>query len=354
MALATTLGASGSVWALYNGLISYCIMGLLFGVEYIIRKEINKKMFKSVALSQVKKDSRPLDTLMCYDNGGKDGARTWEDFLKDTAALRVFIRAKPQSKWILHAEDNWYFITCLTAIFQCGREPILSAAIGQGILDAFAAEDTAVLTDVQVAGKTVAPVYNIKDAISTSYDEKDFDNIPALNAKTTFVTLLTSGTTGKPKAVKLHMDGFETDNGFILQNWGENWFGRKVASTISPHHIFGFIFGCLVPFTGAIPFNRRRVETSEELFSLCQKQDTMIITVPAFLKRIAEEPNPPVDAIKAHSHYIYEAGGFLPPPVAKTMLDIFACKQHPACVVDIAHSICFIALNRFFPGNALH
>jgi acyl-coenzyme A synthetase/AMP-(fatty) acid ligase len=49
----------------------------------------------------------------------------------------------------------------------------------------------------------------------------------------------------------------------------------------------------------------------------------MIITVPAFLKRIAEEPNPPIEAIKAHSHYIYEAGGFLPPPVAKRMLDIF-------------------------------
>jgi acyl-coenzyme A synthetase/AMP-(fatty) acid ligase len=144
-----------------------------------------------------------------------------------------------------------------------------------------------------------------------------------MNAADTFVTLLTSGTTGKPKPVSLCMDGFETDDGLILHDWGEHWYGRRVVSTISPHHIFGFIFACLVPFTGGIPFNRRRVEQPDELFAVCAKQDSMIITVPAFLKRVAELPDVPVDAIRAHSHYIYEAGGFLPPPVAKRAMEIF-------------------------------
>jgi acyl-coenzyme A synthetase/AMP-(fatty) acid ligase len=96
-----------------------------------------------------------------------------------------------------------------------------------------------------------------------------------------------------------------------------------VVTTISPHHIFGFIFALLVPFTAAVPFRRTRVESDDELFALASKQDCMIVTVPAFLKRLVESPNPPVDAIKAHSHYIYEAGGFLPPPVAKKTSDIF-------------------------------
>lgn len=37
IALFTALYASDKIWALYNGLISYCLMGLLLGGEWLIR-----------------------------------------------------------------------------------------------------------------------------------------------------------------------------------------------------------------------------------------------------------------------------------------------------------------------------
>ena len=37
IALFTALYASDKVWALYNGLISYCLMGILFAAEWLIR-----------------------------------------------------------------------------------------------------------------------------------------------------------------------------------------------------------------------------------------------------------------------------------------------------------------------------
>lgn len=37
IALATALYASDEVWALYNGLISYCLMGILFAGEWLVR-----------------------------------------------------------------------------------------------------------------------------------------------------------------------------------------------------------------------------------------------------------------------------------------------------------------------------
>jgi len=37
LALLTTLYASDRIWALYNGLISYCLMGLLFAGEWLVR-----------------------------------------------------------------------------------------------------------------------------------------------------------------------------------------------------------------------------------------------------------------------------------------------------------------------------
>ncbi|WP_295996419.1 hypothetical protein [Rugamonas sp.] len=37
VALGTALWASAAVWSLYTGVISYALMGLLFGVEYLLR-----------------------------------------------------------------------------------------------------------------------------------------------------------------------------------------------------------------------------------------------------------------------------------------------------------------------------
>jgi uncharacterized membrane protein len=38
MALITALWSSFEVWSLYNGLIAYVLMGLLFGGEYWVRQ----------------------------------------------------------------------------------------------------------------------------------------------------------------------------------------------------------------------------------------------------------------------------------------------------------------------------
>jgi uncharacterized membrane protein len=40
LALATALWASNAIWALYNGLIAYVLIGLLFGAEWLVRKRV--------------------------------------------------------------------------------------------------------------------------------------------------------------------------------------------------------------------------------------------------------------------------------------------------------------------------
>ncbi len=41
-ALATALWATPEVWAFYNGLLVYVLMGLLFGVEWLVRRRVRK------------------------------------------------------------------------------------------------------------------------------------------------------------------------------------------------------------------------------------------------------------------------------------------------------------------------
>ncbi len=43
VAIATTFHASQEVWAAYNGLISYILIGVMFAVEYLIRRVVMKK-----------------------------------------------------------------------------------------------------------------------------------------------------------------------------------------------------------------------------------------------------------------------------------------------------------------------
>jgi uncharacterized membrane protein len=44
VALATALWASNHVWALYNGLVSYVLIGLLFGGEWLVRKRVRARL----------------------------------------------------------------------------------------------------------------------------------------------------------------------------------------------------------------------------------------------------------------------------------------------------------------------
>jgi len=44
IAFYTALWASLETWALYNGLVAYLLMGLLFGIEWLIRRSVRRSM----------------------------------------------------------------------------------------------------------------------------------------------------------------------------------------------------------------------------------------------------------------------------------------------------------------------
>lgn len=44
IALATALWGSDALWALYNGLVSYGLMGLLFGGEWLVRRRVRARL----------------------------------------------------------------------------------------------------------------------------------------------------------------------------------------------------------------------------------------------------------------------------------------------------------------------
>ncbi|MDR1388918.1 MAG: AMP-binding protein [Treponema sp.] len=310
-ALYTILWGSEEIWAVYNGGVSYILMGTLFAVEYGVRKMVQKRLPKAVPLSRFTADSRSGGACVCFSGRYSEGLhQSWDDFLRGTARLRALINGEKAERWILHCNDYWYFLLGFTALLQCKKTVLLSANIAPGyIAEITGGHDAAFITDNAEAGqRTPVKSFYVPDIVRADGTE-EAEEAPPIDAAATEIIMYTSGTTGSPKAVSQRLTEFEEDNAFILSKWGEEFLSRKVCSSVSPHHIYGLLFSVMLPFTAGVPFRRGRIEYPETMEEL---RDTsyLFVTVPAFLKRCGK------GAGKLLSPWIFTSGGALPVEVA--------------------------------------
>jgi acyl-coenzyme A synthetase/AMP-(fatty) acid ligase/3-hydroxymyristoyl/3-hydroxydecanoyl-(acyl carrier protein) dehydratase len=322
IAAITIFFGSDIIWSVYNGGISYILMGSLFAGEFLVRKMVQKRMPKAAALSKFKHNSRPLSTVLCYEGAWSGGCyKTWEDFLRETAQLRVRIESIKSEKWLLNCDDCWYFLTAFTSLLQCKKEVILSANVSPAYLDEIRC-GAPFLTDQDIKGENI---FNIQALLkSESGTAPQF--VSAINADETSITMYTSGSTGKPKAVRQRLTEFEADNRYVLSQWGGEFLKRKLCSTVNQHHIYGLLFSILLPFTAAVPFRRKRIEFPEE-FEVLNDTEYMIITVPAFLKRAveieADQSKEIISKLNLKSPWIFTSGGLLARETAKKTSEVF-------------------------------
>ena len=323
MAAYTIFSGSDSLWALYNGGISYILMGILFAGEYLIRKKVQKSMPKFIPLSEMTAKSREPSAVLCYKGIWEDkDHKTWGDFLEATAILRRQIEAVKSDRWLIHSADSWYFLLAYVALLQCKKEVLLIANISPAYLVEIKG-DLPFFTDQVFDG--MENTFHIPALLEAApVDGKSrtgtAGEIPMINTDEAYFNFFTSGTTGRPKQIRQCIKEFETDNGHILSEWGKEFYGRKICSTVSHHHIAGFVFSILLPFTAGIPFRRDMIRVPEELERFTDAE-YFIITVPAFLKRAVELET----SLSLHlkSPYILASGGFIFPELAKKVSEVF-------------------------------
>ncbi len=298
------------VWAVYNGGISYVLMGTLFVVEFIIRKLVDAKMIKAYPITKFKADSRKDDYILCYEDVWSKGQyKTWKDFLIDTAKLRKYIEASGADEFILHCEDYWYFLCSFVALLQCKKAAYLTQNITSSFMADVRKPGMLFLTDQNITEKdnpAVADAVLIQKLVEEAAEpaEAEIRSCPEINSEETRIFLFTSGSTGKPKAVPQRMKEFEEDNAFIISKWAEEFKDRKLLTTVSQHHIYGFLFGISLPFTLGCPFRRNRIEFPEE-FEKLSDVSYILIATPAFLKRTVEVE----DSLPMKNVWIFTSGG---------------------------------------------
>jgi acyl-coenzyme A synthetase/AMP-(fatty) acid ligase len=225
--------------------------------------------------------------------------------------MRSFVTNTPGTRWLLHAEDAWYFLVAFVALIQTGREARLTANVTPGALAEI--ERDAFLADAPLAG-----AFSIPAILAAGAPDANPNTSLAIDPDNTRISLYTSGTTGKPKIASQRLTELENDNAFILSKWGDEWIGRTVCSTVSHHHIYGLLFSVMLPFTAGVPFRRERVETPEELFALVADDVApVIVTVPAFLKRCEWPAVQQAHNITDRRPFVWTSGGALAFDVAR-------------------------------------
>lgn len=313
----TVFCADERVWAFYNGGVSYIIMGLIFGIEFIVRSVVNKKMKNYIPITQFKADSRADDYVLCYDDTWSKGQyKTWLDFLTDTAKMRKIIEGTGANEFILHCNDYWLFLATFVALLQCKKQVMLTANITPEFIKEMRKPGYQFWTDAENVPDTLFIPDAIKNAPQVS--EEEIRTAPQIVADETQIHMFTSGSTGKPKDVIQRMTEFNEDNAFVFSKWGEEFTKRKLVATVSQHHIYGFLFTIALPFAAGVPFRRKRIEFPSEFEKLTDNK-YMIIAVPAFLKRT----NDSQDKLPLDDCFIFTSGGVLLPEVAKRTNEVF-------------------------------
>ena len=312
---------SDTLWAFYNGGLSYIIMGILFVGEFIIRKKVQKTMSKFIPLSEMNQGSRDSSAAICFRGIWSDkDYKTWGDLLEGTAVLRKQIDAIKSDKWLIHCEDCWFFLLAFVALLQCKKEVMLTANISPGYL-AEIKGDMPFFTDKVFSGNPgMGNTFHVPTLLEQKSEGAAGKEFPPINSDEVFFNFYTSGTTGKPKLIQQRLKEFEVDNNNILSEWGDIFYSRKVCFTVSHHHIAGFLFAILLPFTAGIPFRRSMIQVPEELEKFSDTEYFMI-TVPAFLKRAVELETPL--SLNLKSPYIMASGGFIFPDLAQRVFEVF-------------------------------
>lgn len=301
----TCLAGSDKLWTLYNGLISYILMGCLFTGEFMIRKFVQKQMPPYTYISSLTKSSRADDSIFAFGGDGSRDIKTWSDFKADVSKVRQELESRPEEAWLINFEDSYFFMVALIGIMQSGRDAKISANRTSEFLKEICNDKVSFLTDEPAEGALL-----IQDILARREDDGRWVKFDPYKSN---VDMYTSGTTGKPKIAPKKFIQLEDEVNEYASQYLGYYDHALVIRTVNHHHIFGLTFSLLICLMSGAPFRRKIIDFPAEIEAL-KDYRLVIVASPAFLKRLAgnDEKEIPLREVP----FIISAGGVLPEDAA--------------------------------------
>lgn len=303
IALITVLINNLKWWTLYNGLISYVLMGLLFSIEFCYRKlKIEKKQLPMPVRDILKSKTKQEWALYWGESAGP---------LTDFPALvfticNLAIKNKHQ-RVVVHIQDRAYFLAALLAAYYAKLPLILPACHATSGFKACLIKNDLVLTENNELLQEIPGAIDPSHLVPNGCTDKKQQYLEHAQFEIVFYT---SGSTGKSKAITKKIEQLEKEINLLEKLWPGNK-DRHFFSTVSVQHIYGLLYSLLWPVCTHQKLSRQTHHFLDGLFKKVSTKD-VIISSPTHLRYI--------DSVMQLIHppaIVFSSGGPLKYPFAK-------------------------------------
>jgi 4-coumarate--CoA ligase (photoactive yellow protein activation family) len=235
--------------------------------------------------------------------------RTSVDLEADARRIAAFLHGSPAGEVVLICSDRYHFAAALLGAWAAGHvvrlppngqpEAVRAATAGT--------EYRALLHDREGAADGVF----IPELLRREAPAGEL-RLPLLERH--LVTITTSGSTGIPQSWPKSGRQLVGEGELVGSMFGVKP-GSRVLSTVPPHHIYGLLWGVLMPLrAGAAMVRKGPLHAEEVLAAIDRHRVTHLVSVPAHLASLAAADHAPPGVVVAFS-----SGAPLPAATARAL-----------------------------------
>jgi acyl-coenzyme A synthetase/AMP-(fatty) acid ligase len=219
-----------------------------------------------------------------------DEPRSWGQLLADAARLARGLPAGAHEEVMVACGDRYLCAVALLAVWEGGRSAALPPNSRQETIDRLCAERgiPLILHDGGGQGALGLDVRTrLGDAGGTGTAAA-----PSLGfaPERRLVCVYTSGSTGAHVACPKTAAQLLGEAELLVRLW-DLGPGTRVLATVPPHHLYGLLFGVLIPFMGGGSFVRTTPLHAETIAAHARsRQANVLVSVPAHLHAVAALP----------------------------------------------------------------
>lgn len=211
--------------------------------------------------------------------------------------------------------NRFLFTAALFAVVYAEKVPVILGHSKVKLLNEQKALFDVVLTDQVIEIESLC--INIENTLSGDISTEDYI-IFERNIVDQIVVLMTSGSSSEPKQIIKSIHELSVESQLLMDQWQHQLKNTRVLSTVSPLHQYGITFNILLPLMLRSPIYNQQLFYQEELARFTDVDQYVLITSPAFLKRLDKN-------LKNNLNFnlIFSAGGQLGEKAAQDCEQVF-------------------------------
>lgn len=241
-----------------------------------------------VSLAQLLHRPPPGESPVAFGSGG---VIPWAKFLRDIDGLVGELQRRNEVQWLLCFDDSYFFAVAFFAALYSDRRVVVPGNLQHDAVTELLDEKTGCLHDDILGDITGTHI-----ALPSEWPSSGHPSFPPLEPGSVTLTLLTSGSTGQPKAVIKRLTDLEAEVRGLEHVWGATLRDCRVVSTVSHQHIYGLLFRVLWPLCAGRMFDRKQLAYPEQVVTRADP-DAVLVSSPAMLKRVLDKANSAYRAI---------------------------------------------------------